>query len=146
MLEGETLQTGVYRPWMTVDVRDDAECHVRLLENGEVANGARLIAWSTDARNVEDIAADIDRLLPELDHAPAQLVDPFPERIREREAYFRSLWALADLRNDRMRAATGLTFRPLDESIRDCVESLLSIAKVEVKRRGEEPANLETVG
>ena len=31
-------------------------------------------------------------------------------------------------------------------SIRDCVESLLSIAKVEVKRRAEAPANLETVG
>jgi nucleoside-diphosphate-sugar epimerase len=146
MLEGETLQTGVYRPWMTVDVRDDAECHVRLLENGEVQNGARFIAWSTDARNVEDISADIDRLLPELNHAPATLVDPFPERIREREAYFRSVWALADLRNDRMRAATGVTFRPLDESIRDCVESLLSIADVQVRRRGEEPANLETVG
>jgi hypothetical protein len=45
-----------------------------------------------------------------------------------------------------MRAATGVAFRPLDESIRDCVESLLSIAKVEVKRRGEAPANLEAVG
>jgi nucleoside-diphosphate-sugar epimerase len=146
MLEGECLQNGVYRPWMTVDVRDDAECHVRLLETGEAPNGARFIAWSTDARNVEDICADIDRLLPELNHATPPITDPFPERIREREAYFRSLWALGDLRNDRMRAATGIQFRPLDDSIRDCVESLLSIAKVEVKRRGEAPANLEAVG
>jgi hypothetical protein len=27
-------------------------------------------------------------------------------------------------------------FRPFDESLRDCVESLLSVAKVEPKRRG----------
>jgi nucleoside-diphosphate-sugar epimerase len=139
MLEGEVMQTGVYRPWMTVDVRDDAECHVRLLENGDVQNGARFIAWSADARNVEDIAADIGRLLPELNHAAPELVDPFSERIREREAHFRAIWALADLRNDRMRAATGVSFRPLDESIRDCVESLISIAKVEVKQRAPAP-------
>lgn len=146
MLEGHCAQTGVYRPWMTVDVRDDAECHARLLENGEVQNGARFIAWSTDARNVEDICADIGRLLPELDHATPEVVDPFSDRIKEREHQFRAIWALADLRNDRMRAATGVQFRPLDDSIRDCVESLLSIAKVQVKRRGEAPANLETVG
>ncbi len=32
-------------------------------------------------------------------------------------------------------AATGITFRPLDDSIRDCVESLLAVANVPVKRR-----------
>jgi hypothetical protein len=138
MLEGECQQSGVYRPWMTVDVRDDAECHVRLLETSEVTNGARFIAWSTDARKVEDICADIDRLLPELNHATPPVTDPFPDRIKAREAEFRAYWALADLRNDRMRAATGISFRPLDDSIRDCVESLISIAGVQVKRR--EPA------
>jgi nucleoside-diphosphate-sugar epimerase len=141
MLEGECLQNGVYRPWMTVDVRDDAECHVRLLETGEVKNGARFIAWSTDARKVEDICADIDRLLPELNHATPPVTDPFPDRIKEREAEFRSIWALADLRNDRMRAATGVQFRPLDDSIRDCVESLISVAGVEVKRRAPAEAS-----
>jgi bifunctional dihydroflavonol 4-reductase/flavanone 4-reductase len=135
MLEGECMQNGVYRPWMTVDVRDDAECHVRLLETGEVGNGERFIAWSTDARKVEDICADIDRLLPELNHAPATLIDPQNDRIKEREAEFRSIWALADLRNDRMRGATGVEFRPLDDSIRDCVESLIAVAGVQVKRR-----------
>ena len=66
MLLGEYFQTPAYRPWMTVDVRDDAECHIRLLENVSVQNGDRYIAWSTDTRNVEDICASIDRLLPEL--------------------------------------------------------------------------------
>src|SRR5580704_7609337 len=70
MLKGAYDQNGVYRPWMTVDVRDDAECHIRLLESVNVKNGERFIAWSTDARNVEDICADIDRLLPEIGLAP----------------------------------------------------------------------------
>jgi dihydroflavonol-4-reductase len=135
MLLGEYRQTDVYRPWMTVDVRDDALCHIRLLESTEAKNGERYIAWSTDARNVEDIAVDIDRLLPELRLAPPVLVDAHPDRLKAREAEFRAIWARSDLRNDRMRAATGIAFRPLDESIRDCVESLISVARVTPKRR-----------
>ena len=69
MLLGKYYQNGAYRPWMTVDVRDDAECHIRLLENVNVKNGERYIAWSTDTRNVEDVCASIDRLLPELGYA-----------------------------------------------------------------------------
>ncbi len=133
MLLGAYEQNGAYRPWMTVDVRDDAECHIRLLESVGAKNGERFIAWSTDARNVEDICADIARLLPELGHDTPQVTDPFPDRIKAREAEFRRIWAACDLRNDRIRAATGVTFRPLDDSIRDCVESLLSIAKVQPK-------------
>ena len=49
----------------------------------------------------------------------------------------RDIWAQCELRNDRIREVTGMTFRPLDESIRDCVESLLQVAKVEpVLREG----------
>jgi nucleoside-diphosphate-sugar epimerase len=33
MLLGEYFQNDAYRPWMTVDVRDDAECHIGLLES-----------------------------------------------------------------------------------------------------------------
>jgi hypothetical protein len=93
-----------------------------------VANGERYIAWSTDTRPVEQICADIDRLLPELGHLTPAVSDDFPERIREREAEMRAIWAGCILRNDRIRAATGMSFRPLDESLRDCVESLLAIA------------------
>jgi len=135
MLLGDYPQTGVYRPWMTVDVRDDAECHVRLLESTEVKNGERYLAWSADKRDAEDICADIARLLPELDHETTAPVDTFPDRIKAREAEFRAIWAGADLRNDRIRAATGVRFRPLDDSIRDCVESLISVAKVAPRRK-----------
>jgi hypothetical protein len=138
MLQGrcEIFQgTGPYRPWMTVDVRDDAACHVGLLESDRVANGERYIAWSTETRNYEDVCASIDRVLPELRHEPGPIADTTPERLKVREAEFRSIWAGCILRNDRIRAVVPITFRPLDDSIRDCVESLLSIAKVEPNRR-----------
>lgn len=134
MLQGrcEIFQgTGPYRPWMTVDVRDDAACHVGLLESQRVANGERFLAWSTDARSYEDMCTSIDRVLPELSHDPGPIVDNSPDRWKAREPEFRSLWNGLVLRNDRIRAAVPITFRPLDDSIRDCVESLLAIASVE---------------
>ncbi len=135
MLLGKYYQNGVYRPWMTVDVRDDAASHIGLLESERVNNGERYIAWSTDTRNVEDICASIDRLLPELGHDAPEVIDPFPERIQAREAEMRAIWAGCELRNDRIRSVTSVTFRPLDESVRDCVESLLAVAKVQPKLR-----------
>ena len=137
MLKGEIPQNGAYRPWMTVDVRDDADGHIGLLESVTVRNGERYIACSTERRNVEDVCASIDRLLPELRFAGAKVVDPFPDRIKAREVEMRAIWAGTELRNDRIRAAAGVSFRPLDESIRDCVESLIAIAKVEPVRRPE---------
>jgi hypothetical protein len=138
MVEGrcEVFQgTGPYRPWMTVDVRDDAACHIGVLESDRVANGERYIAWSTETRSYEDICRSIDRVLPELRHDPGPIVDNSPDRWKEREAEFRAIWAGCELRNDRIRAATGVEFRPLDDSIRDCVESLLAVAGVVPSRR-----------
>ncbi|HIG41863.1 MAG: NAD-dependent epimerase/dehydratase family protein [bacterium] len=135
MLAGEYEQNGVYRPWMTVDVRDDAASHIGLLESVDVKNGERYIAWSTDARNVEDICASIDRLLPELNHDTPEVTDNHPDRHKAREKEFRAIWAGCELRNDRIRAVTSVKFRALDDSIRDCVESLISVANVPVVRR-----------
>lgn len=134
MLTGRYFQNGVYRPWLTVDVRDTAACHIALLENTEVQSGERYIAWSTERRDVEDVCASISRLLPEIGFAGAELVDPFPERLQAREAEFRAIWAGLDLRNNRARDVLGVSFRPLDLSIRDCVESLISLAGVEPVR------------
>lgn len=135
MLLGEYTQNvlGAYRDWFTVDVRDTAEAHIRLLESVNVGNGQRYIAWSTETRDVKDVCASISRLLPELGFAGATLVDPFPETIKAREAEFRSIWEGCELRNERIRTTLGMEFRTLDVSIRDCVESLLSVGKVEPK-------------
>jgi nucleoside-diphosphate-sugar epimerase len=138
MLLGKYSQNvmGAYRPWFTVDVRDVAEAHIRILESVNVSNGERYIAWSTETRNVEDICASIDRLLPELGFAGAELVDPLPDKVKAKEAEFRAIWAGCELRNDRIRETLDMDFRPLDVSIRDCVESLVSVAKVDVVRKG----------
>ena len=61
------------------------------------------------------------------------MTDDFPERIQAREEELRKVWAGVELRNDRIRSVVPITFRPLDESIRDCVESLITVAKVKPK-------------
>ena len=132
MLLGRYSQNvvGAYRPWYTVDVRDVAEAHICMLERDGLANGERFIAWSTETRNVEDVCASIDRLLPELRFAGATLFDPLPDKVKAREAEFRAIWNGCELRNSRIKDALGMEFRSLDESIRDCVESLITIGGV----------------
>ena len=132
MLLGEYDQTQAYRPWMTVDVRDTAECHMRLLESAEVHNGERYIAWSTDMVNVEDICSGIDRLLPEIGHDTPEPTEIHPERVQAREAELRAIWAGVEPRNDRIRAATGVEFRPF--------RHLASRLRRIVARRGQGPA------
>lgn len=135
MLLGEYTENilGAYRDWYTVDVRDTAEAHIRMLESVNVKNGQRFIAWSTETRDVKDVCASIDRLLPELGFAGAKLIDTHPEQIQAKKEVLRSIWAGCELRNERIRSTLGMEFRPLDISIRDCVESLLLVGKVEPK-------------
>ena len=135
MLLGEYFQSGQYRPWLPVDVRDTAACHIGLLESVQVRNGERYIAWSTETPKVEEVCASIDRLLPELGHDAPGVTDNLPDEMKAREQEYRDIWAMCDLRNDRVRAVTGVEFRPFDESLRDCVESLLTVAKVKPQLR-----------
>lgn len=129
--------TGPYRPWMTVDVRDDAAAHVGLLESEQVGNGERYLAISTEMWPYEAIVAAIGTVLPELDYDSGPIRDEAPDRWKAREDEFRSIWDGLDLRNDRIRAATGMTFRPFEDSLRDCVESLIAIGGIEVHRHSE---------
>ena len=131
MLQGKFPQNRSYRPWMPVDVRDNAECHIGLLESVQVRGGERYLAWSAERHDVEAIARRIRHLLPELGLAEAVIDDDHREEIKAREAELRAIWAGCDLRNDRVRAVTGVRFRPFDESLRDCVESLLAVGQVQ---------------
>ena len=137
MLEGrcEIFQgTGPYRPWMTVDVRDDAACHIGLLESDTVANGERYLACSTETRGYEDICASIDRLLPELHHDPGPIVDDSPDRWKERrEQEFRSIWAGLQLRNDRIRGCCRS--RSVRSTTRSATASSLAVAARVVPNR-----------
>ncbi len=135
MLLGSYEQNWVYRPWYPVDVRDNAASHVGLLESTRISNGERYIAWSTDAIDVADICTRIDAVLPELNFKVTEPEDQHPEKIRAREAYYRECWSACDLRNDRIRSTLGIEFRSFDESLRDCVESLISIAGISPMQR-----------
>lgn len=127
--------TGPYRPWMIVDVRDNAACHVGLLESPAVDNGQRYLAMSTETRDYETIVASIDRVLPELRHDPGPIADNAPDRWKPRQDEFRAIWAGLELHNERIRAVVPVEFRPFDHSLRDCIESLIAVAGVEVNRR-----------
>ena len=125
---------------MIVDVRDDALCHVRMLESVHVQNGERYIAWSTETANVEEVAELVGNVCPTAEiqvrpmgttSNPTQGGAPDPAQ----EAALRRIWTNCDLRNDRIVAATGVTFRPIAESVRDCVESLLSVGEVVPDRK-----------
>ena len=138
MLEGHSEQfqgTGPYRPWMPVDVRDDAACHVGLLESDRVANGERFLAYSTEMWPYEDIAAEIGRVLPELRHDPGPIADNSPERWKQREAEFRSHLGWSDAAQRPHPRGRRDGFRPFDDSLRDCVESLVAVAGVTVDRQ-----------
>ena len=132
----------------------------------------RQIAWSTDTPNVEEIARLASSLLPEagIKIGPGPLLQGNPTLggapDPAEEEGLRAIWAGCTLRNDRMIAATvsrtniagiwvaffsrcqryscgqGVTFRPLEESVRDCVESLMSIGGVEPERTDEYKARL----
>ena len=132
MLKGEcNPAVHGYRPWHTVDVRDTANCHMKLLENVNVCNGERFIAYSTDKIDIEEVCRRIDQLLPELRYATPDLSEDLNEAELKRSLERRAVYAGTDLRNDRIRAVLNVTFRDLNDSIRDCVESLISVGEVE---------------
>ena len=134
MVEGrcEVFQgTGPYRPWMTVDVRDDAACHIGLLESDKVANGERSFAMSTETREL--------RRHLRLDRPGVARAAPRPGSDRRRR---RPSGGRSD-RTSSVRSGAGfscattasgprvpITFRPLDDSIHDCVESLIAVAGI----------------
>lgn len=134
ILEGrEFPQSYGFRPWWTVDVRDTAEAHVRLLESSNVVSGHRYFICSTDTIVVEDIGGLVKELFPEAGFDPA--LEPFGHEGARLttgmgEAEVRSIWACCKLRNDKISKEVGMTFRPLATSLHDCVESLFAVAGV----------------
>ncbi|MCY4532030.1 MAG: NAD-dependent epimerase/dehydratase family protein [Gammaproteobacteria bacterium] len=131
MLQGEcNPAVHGYRPWHTVDVRDTAECHIGILESVKVRNGERYIAYSTDKIDVEEVCARIDRLLPELGYATPDLTEDLDEAGLERKLRRKAVYAGTDLRNDRVRDVVGITFRQLNDSLRDMAESLITVGQV----------------
>ena len=87
------------------------------------------LAERTCCSQVEALAASVARLLPGFDPS-LEPEDTLPPGVQAREAEFKALWGAVDMRNDRVVAATGVAFRPFDETLRDCVESLVAVGGV----------------
>ena len=117
---------------MTVDVRDDAACHIGLLESDKVATASATWPGRPRRATTRTSARRSTACCPSCTTTRARSPDNSPERWKEREQEFRSIWAGLELRNDRIRAVVPIDFRPLDDSLRDCVESLLAIAHTKV--------------
>ena len=95
-----------------------------------VRNGERYIAFNTERIDVEEVRARIDRLLPELGYATPDMTEDLDEEGLARRSERRAVYAGTDLRNDRTRAL-GITYRDLNDSLRDMAESLISVGEVE---------------
>jgi len=142
MSDGTFPQSYGYRPWWVVDVRDTADIHARLLESntagqGESLESKRFFLCSTDTIEVEHIGAAIARLIPEmgfdingLSASSSSNQDALLMKLGMTEDEVRQVWAKCDLSNKKVCAAVEASFRPLDDSLRDCVESLVAVAKV----------------
>ena len=119
----------VYRPWSPVDVRDCARGHVRLLQSLTAKSGERYIAWLAEQYTLEYISTRIGELFPELGYEPPAPTED-PNAIPGKKEELEDIWLRkTTMKNDRMRGQ-GVVFRPFDESLRDCVESLISVAGV----------------
>ena len=69
-------------------------------------------------------------MLPELGYATPDLSEDLDEESLRKARERRAIYWGTDLRNDRIRALLNITFRPLDDSLRDCIESLLTVGRV----------------
>ncbi len=62
MPQGKYPQNRSRRPWMPVDVRDNADCRIGLLESVQVRSGDRYLAWSVERHGLEAISRRNDRV------------------------------------------------------------------------------------
>ena len=141
MLEGTCTQSGVYRPWMTVDVRDcaDAPCRAADQHRG-MKNGERYIAWSTDKRRTSRniCAGHRPPAAGAQPRHPSPVTDPFlfPSRIWRAKASSAASGRSATCattacaRRRALRSAHSTTSDPrLRESL------ILAVAEVQVKTK-----------
>lgn len=143
LTKGTFRQSYGFRPWWTVDVRDTAEVHVRLLESSVAAgkqdtgHSCRYFVCSTESIKVEEIGSSIASSLSQacLDMNDLQVYGSKTEEeflcslgMTVEDA--RKIWAGCILCNEKVCTTLGVTFRRLEDSLRDCAESLISVAGV----------------
>merc|ERR1712232_1053892 len=122
---------------MGVDVRDVADAHVLLMESPSVVSGSRFLVVSTDKVYFSDMGRYIKEALPELLDVPITCQPGFLGKLSAVQAEL--LWSRLQLRNDAVREATGMTFRPLLDTLRD---NILSVETICGASKAKETASL----
>jgi hypothetical protein len=123
-----------------VDARDCAEAQVRLAEDTRIrpfthADGGKYLLCSTDRVFITDLAARLQWLHPELVvDTEVAAKDSNPSYMFQSKADDLIRFSLV-MDNSKVRAATGLAFRPLDESLRDTVASLHAVGGLQPRLR-----------
>lgn len=128
-LGGEPLALlGAYHPMWAVDVRDTALAHIQLLKSTAVQSGERRLLVNGEKVLMEYLLHHLHGIFPESAGfaLTKNAIDKEPDAIRKNEAYFREVWAGIELRND-SAVQLGVTFRPLQDTLRDAAESLIGI-------------------
>jgi len=118
------------RPWMLVDARDVAEAEIRLAESGEIQSGERFMLTSGDTIYAENIGPRVMELFPQYDCATT-VAPGMAKKVVRSEPF----WIRVQMRNDKVRKATGLVFQTFDDTMRETVESLVKVGGVKPKMR-----------
>uniref|UniRef100_A0A7S1PSK0 NAD-dependent epimerase/dehydratase domain-containing protein n=1 Tax=Alexandrium catenella TaxID=2925 RepID=A0A7S1PSK0_ALECA len=118
------------RPWMLVDARDVAEAEVRLAESSEIQSGERFMLTSGDKIYAEFLGPRIMELFPQYDCATT-VAPGMAGKVGRSEPF----WIRVQMRNDKVRKATGLDFCTFDDTLRETVESLVKIGGVKPKMK-----------
>lgn len=120
------------RPSFPVDVRDCAEAHVRLAEADGVASGSRFILLSGDKIPIEHIGDRAMVLYPNYD-AATTIAPGRDHNGKKVEGPADPIWLRVQGRNDKIREVTGMNFRKYEDTLRDTIESVVSINGVQPK-------------
>lgn len=122
------------RPSFPIDVRDCAEAHVRLFEADNVASGSRFIIVSGDKTTLPEIGERAMVLYPNYDCATTITTGRDHEG-KKVDGPMNPVWLRVQGRNDAIRKATGIVFRPYEETLRDTIESVKSLNGVQPKMK-----------
>ena len=123
------------RPWITVDVRDVAEAHIRIFERlgGLVSSGDRYLLTDMTRIHPEDIGKRINDLFPEYKAADMIGLD---DQGGTTTKPIDPVWDRVQARNDLSRARLGADlYTPFEVTLRETVESLVTLGGVVPVRR-----------
>eukprot|EP00930_Biecheleria_cincta_P007558 TRINITY_DN108795_c0_g1_i1.p1 TRINITY_DN108795_c0_g1~~TRINITY_DN108795_c0_g1_i1.p1 ORF type:complete len:384 (+),score=60.88 TRINITY_DN108795_c0_g1_i1:74-1153(+) len=133
-----------------VDVRDTAAAHVCALgwTPAEAGDCRRFICCSDNAMKVSELEAQLKRLFPEYKINAAPHPGPILQGVLELPLFwrvflseFRRAMALQQFKldNSRVKSLLANSFRPLDDTLRDTVKSMVDTGFVKARTSGQSP-------